>query len=144
VAVGVAPGTPGVAFLGEPVLRLGADCRLGRELRDACLCGGQLVVRGGDVAVGVSQPCCGVGGEREGAAAGEPMLVLAADLPQGVPGPFVRVLGGVGGCTQRRVFRVAGFGGSAAGGAERRPERQSVVEPVGDLRDLAGFGGQVR
>jgi hypothetical protein len=36
------------------------------------------------------------------------------------------------------------FGGATGGDVEGRLQRRSVVEPAGDLRNLARIGGQVR
>ena len=114
------------------------------QLGDARPCGGQPALVGGDVAIEVGQPAGRVRGAAERAEPAQLVIAPALGLGQRVSRLLVLAAGGVGGRAQDRVFGVGVFGGAACGGAERGRQRRPVVGPVGDPREPAGVGGQLR
>jgi hypothetical protein len=49
--------------------------------------------------------------------------------------------GGFGGRAQRGALGMRAFGVATGGGVERSPQRRTVVEPAGELREPSGIGG---
>jgi hypothetical protein len=130
--------------VGQSVGRLGEERRLGREFCDARLRGGQLLGGGGDVAFYLGEPSLRGGDPGQGSERGEPLLVPAAALGQGMPRLLLRVLGSVGGGAPRGVLGMGMFGGPAGNDVERPPQCGPVIEPAGGSGEPAGLGGQVR
>jgi hypothetical protein len=144
VALGVSCRTPGVALRGQPLGRLSGESRFGLQLGDARPCCGQPVLVGGDVTVEVGQPARRVRSAAERAEPAHRVIASAFGVGQRVSRLLVLAVGGVGGRAQDRVFRVSVVGGAACGGAERGGQRRPVIGPVGELRERAGVGGQLR
>src|SRR3954454_2626908 len=129
--LGVAACAPGVTGCGEPVGRLTQQGWFGGESGDAGVCASQLVLCGGDVALEVGQPPCGIGCPGNRSERVEPFQALAVGVGQSSLGLFVGPDGGLGGGVQPGVLGVVSFGGAVGGGVECSPQPRPVVEPIG-------------
>src|SRR3954465_5084259 len=89
----VAACVPGVTGCGEPGGRPTQPGPVTGESGDASLCVSQLVLCGGDVALEVGQPSCGIGCPGDRPERGEPFLA-----PPGGVEPFLAPAVGVGQC----------------------------------------------
>jgi hypothetical protein len=140
---GVAACVPGVTGCGEPVGRLTQQGRFTGESGDASLCVSQLVLCGGDVALEVGQPSCGIGCPGDRPERVEPFLAPAVGVGQCQTGPLTGPPSRFGRGVQCLILVVVPFGGPVGGGVERPPQRWPVVEPVGHPGEPLGVGGEM-